>query len=86
MVHSARAKKVASPRHIAVRRREVIWIFGGTEKIQMTAAWDSGTTAVSAEKSALACGIAVLMAFKPRASASNNKYNLSIPTKGNLEH
>jgi len=41
--------KVASPHHI-VRRREVNWIFAAeeqSEKIQMTAAWDSQNGCVS---------------------------------------
>lgn len=33
-----------------VREREVVWIFGGTEKIQTTAAWDSRPTGASHEK------------------------------------
>ena len=49
-----------------VRRREVIWIFGGTEKIQMTAAWDSQNAFRRRRKGGRAIAVTMASAKKVR--------------------
>jgi len=58
---------------LSVRWREVVWIFGGTEKTQTTAAWDRGTTAVSAEKVRWLVAIGVLRALSARRALGKQK-------------
>ena len=61
-----RRTNVASPHHIVCAlARGDLEFWSATEKLQMTAAWDSGTTAVSAEKVRWLVAIGVLRASPP---------------------